>query len=253
MKCLYVAGQDANTREWIPVAELREEQDGYQLRYTRGAYRLPGFAGLGRMQALEKVYYSKALFPFFSNRIISKSRPEYGRYLRWLGLEALPTDPLELLAITGGVGATDSYELVAPPPRVGDTLRFDFFPRGLRYQPPQVVSQIVEVREQSPLYFMRDVQNEKDAKALAIRAERPHPMLLGYVPRYYCAGLSDLLDNSPTQVKARVKRINPDAPLDMKVLVSVEALVTPGFDVLAPMQDFRPINEGQVIEVLAQA
>ena len=153
MNRLYVASQSLETREWIPVAELREVEGGYQLSYTRGAQRLPGFSGLSRMQALDQVYYSDSLFPFFANRLLSKSRPEYKQYLHWLGLDALPRTPLEVLAVAGGIRATDNYELIAPPRQVGGTLYLDFFPRGLRYQPPGLVHQLLELKEEDSLYY----------------------------------------------------------------------------------------------------
>lgn len=246
MSRLFVAAQNLETREWVPVAELRERNDGYELRYTNGAARLSGFSGLGRMQALDKVYHSKTLFPFFANRLISKSRPEYRDYLRWLGLDASPKNPLEELAITGGVRATDSFELLAPPRYEDGVLKLTFFPRGLRYLPQSAIEHLSTQVEGSAVFLMRDVQNSKDPKALAIRTENPYPTLIGYVPRYYCEGFCRLLDISPTDVKLKVRRVNPDAPLDMKILLSVEAAVNRNFDLLADVNDFLPLTTSGV-------
>ena len=245
MRRLYVAGQNPDTREWIPVAELREVPEGFELRYTRGAQRLPAFSGLSRMQALDKVYYSRTLFPFFANRLISKSRPDYRQYLRWLGLDNIPSTPLEVLAITAGVRATDNYELVAPPRLVGQSMELAFFPRGLRYLPPLSLAQLEEFSEGTSVFLLKDVQNVKDVLALAIRTEQPHTMFVGYVPRYYCRGLTRLLDNSPACVEGRIKRVNLDAPLDMKLLVSIRSTIPEGFDVLSEVEDFLPLNSAQ--------
>lgn len=242
MNRLFVAAQNFETREWVPVAELRKRSEGYELRYTRGATRVPGFSGLGRMQALDKVYHSKTLFPFFANRLISKSRPEYRDYLRWLGLESTPTSPLEVLAITGGARATDSFEIIAPPRSEDTFLRLDFFPRGMRYLPSAGIEQLLTQKEGARAYLMRDVQNEKDVDALAIRTGHPNAVLIGYVPRYYCTGIGRLLNRAPLEVVTTIKRVNPDAPLDMKILLTVEASVPQGFNVLDDVGDFLPLT-----------
>jgi hypothetical protein len=242
MKRLFVAGQDPETREWIPVAELRQTSEGFELRYTTGATRLKGFNGLSRMQSLEKVYYSRTLFPFFSNRLVARSRPEFRDYLRWLDLDSEPSTPLEMLSITGGLRATDSYELFAPPEPCGAEIALKFFPRGLRYQSAAMLEQLLQQTTGAQLFAMKDVQNPHDPSAIALRTERPHAMLVGYVPRYYCLGLHRLLDTPNTRVNVQVKRVNRDAPLDMKLLVSITATVPSGFSVIDNVKDFLPVT-----------
>lgn len=251
MKNLYVAGQNEVTREWIPVAELRQIDNGYELRYTKGAQRLPGFTGLSRMQALDKSYYSRSLFPFFSNRVIPKSRPEFTSYVRWLGLETAPSSPMDLLSVTGGSRATDNYELVAPPRVIDGALELDFFLRGLRYLPAAVLSQVSDIQENAGVFLMKDVQNKIDQNALAIRVEQPSSMLLGYVPRYYARGIARLLESKDVNLTGEVKRINTDAPMDMRVLVSLKAKVPIGFDLLKDVDDFLPLTSGESERVSA--
>lgn len=251
MKRLYVASQNELSREWVPVAELRQLSDGYELRYTRGAQRLPGFSGISRMQGLDKVYYSKTLFPFFSNRLIPKSRPEYASFMRWLGLDSMPSSPMEMLALTGGVRATDGYELVAPPRTSGGKLELDFFPRGLRYLPPPALVLALETPEGEEVVLMKDVQNKQDAGAIAIRSENPYALLLGYVPRYYCLGLNRLLDSPDVRLTGRLHRVSPDAPLDMKVLIRLSATIPDGFELLSEVEDFLPLSSIQAERVSA--
>ena len=179
MRSLFVAAKHLESREWIPVAELLKHEDGYELRYLLGAERLPGFTGLSRMQSLEKSYRSKNLFPFFSNRILSKSRPEYQNFLRWLGKEELPSNPMEMLAVTGGARATDDYELFAHPKLVGGSLELEFFPRGLRHYTDRAVQDLLELSINERVYLLRDVQNGRDPDALAIRSEKPYQQLIG--------------------------------------------------------------------------
>lgn len=251
MKNLYVAGQDEITREWIPVAELRQLEDGYDLRFTNGAQRLPNFSGLGRMQSLDKVYYSRALFPFFANRLLSKSRPEYKSYIKWLGLDGIDGNAMDVLSVTAGVRATDSYELVATPNFAGNILHLKFFPRGLRYLSSNILEILMRQPEGSKVFLMRDLQNEKDPNALALRTETPSATLIGYVPRYYCPGICRLLSGEATSVQATIERVNQDAPLDMKILISLKAEVQNSFELFDGVNDFTPLTSahaGQISE-----
>lgn len=220
MNSIYVAWQNEGTREWVPVARLSRLGDQYELRYTRGAERAVGFSGLGRMNHLATVYKSNSLFPFFTNRLISKSRPEYAQYLHWLGLENTPDhDPLEVLALTGGIRATDSFEIIPRPEIRDEGLTLDFFTRGLRHQ-YLPASPHETLREGAPSYLMLDLQNNFDPMAIAIRSQDPK-LLLGYVPKYYSKRLCEKLREAAQDVKATIKRFNPEAPLDMRVLVRV--------------------------------
>ncbi len=242
MKQIYVTAQNSVTREWIPVAELSEESGVYRLRYTQGAARLPGFSGLGRMQALDESYYSPVIFPFFANRLLPRSRPEYRDYLRWVGLDSHPSNPMELLAITGGARATDGYQLVVRPKTEGNRLKLEFFARGIRHLPVEVTKLLFLQEVGAQVLLMKDIQNDKDSLALAIRTAEPASLFIGYVPRYYCFGITRLIDIAPDKVNVRIKRLNKDAPFDMQLLLSIEAECPNNFDLMEDVNDFHPFT-----------
>lgn len=248
MKHLYVAWQDVETREWIPVAMLNEIEEGYSLQYTRGARRFKSFSGLGRMGELEKVYYSKTLFPFFQNRVISKSRPEYKNYLNWLGLNEITGDPFSVLSLTRGVRATDSFELIPAPHQQGSKLVLDFFPRGLRHMPPGTIETISSLSPGTRLYLLKDIQNPIDANALLLRSDAPN-LAIGYVAKYYCSGLNNLLTSSADEVIVEVKQVNAEAPLDMRLLCTLTAPWAAGFQLLESEDDFLPWTKDANVEV----
>ncbi len=239
MKHLYVAWQDEDSREWVPVALLESRDDGYTLQYTKGAKRCKSFVGLGRMDALDQVYQSEQLFPFFQNRMINKSRPEYKNYLRWLGLDELTDDPFSILTVTGGLRATDSFELIPPPERDGDNLRLDFFPRGLRHMPEGTQDLISQLAPNDRLYLVRDIQNPKDPNALLLRTDAPNA-LVGYINKYYCSGLGQLLAKDSETVTVHVKQVNRDAPLEMRLLCTLKAPAALNFKLLECESDFLP-------------
>lgn len=239
MKHLYVAWQDKDSREWVPVAILESSDRGYKLQYTKGAKRCRGFTGLGRMDALDHIYYSETLFPFFQNRMINKSRPEYQTYLKWLGLNELTGDPISILAITGGLRATDSFELIPSPQRIGNQITVDFFPRGLRHMPEGTQEMIADIQPQARLLLLKDIQNPKDANAILLRTNEPNA-LVGYMAKYYCTGLGHLLSKDANSVVVSVKKVNLDAPLNMRLLCTLNAQAPLDFEFLECESDFQP-------------
>ena len=80
---------------------------------------------------------SDQLLPVFANRLMPKSRPEYGAFLGWSGFDAAsPPDPIALLGVTEGIRQTDQIEVF--PCLVLDEVgrsRNRFFLHGLRNMP----------------------------------------------------------------------------------------------------------------------
>jgi hypothetical protein len=237
MKNLYVGWQDQATREWIPVAKLERSDAGYKLTYTAGAHRCQGFSGLGRMTKLDASYFSPDLFPFFENRIIKKSRPEYKKYLEWIGIENLDPDPLKILQVTGGIRSTDNFELFSTPSYNGKNLCLEFFPRGLRYTHTKAIDDINNLSNNTPLFVMHDLQNDFDKAALLLRTNEPS-INIGYIPKYYNKGLKKLLD-SGIDARVLILQVNKDAPIDMRILCRLEINASPDIvDLLTINEDF---------------
>ncbi|MFZ6779064.1 HIRAN domain-containing protein [Undibacterium sp. Ji83W] len=238
---LFVAWQQPDSLEWIPIASLIYENNKYLFSYTQGVFRAKGFAPFGRMDKLDVVYESDTLFPLFSNRLINKSRPEFRDYLRWLGLNDAPEDNMSMLALTGGVRGTDLIELFQPPILTSDGFyKLEFFARSLVYLPKSTINLISELKIDSRLFLMKDSQNEFDPMALALRSESPKA-LLGYCPKYYAQDLDALLHAENSDLKVHVKCINLDAPLNMRLRCSVTAKIPSEFTHFESGIDFRPV------------
>lgn len=75
--------------------------------------------------------------------------------------------------------------------------------------------------------------------ALALRSEEASA-LLGYVPRYYCKGLFAILENQPEELLINVRSINPDAPLDMRLLCRLTAPWEYAIHLFELETDFQP-------------
>jgi hypothetical protein len=240
MQQLFVAWQQPTTREWIPVARLERENHVYQFSYTQGVTRAEGFRPFGRMTDLDTMYVSDTLFPFFSNRLLSKSRPEYKDYLAWMNSDPSNSDPLSMLAVTGGLRGTDSLELFPMPTRTAfGKFEIEFFARGLRHFNHSCVEAVSRLQAGDRLCLVRDLQNDADACALFMRTENPIH-LIGYVPRFYAKDLGHLLECSPSEMDVRVSRVNPDAPLSMRLLCKVSSPWPEDFVPFKNDADFAP-------------
>ncbi|MBW0448912.1 DNA-binding protein [bacterium M00.F.Ca.ET.228.01.1.1] len=242
MDALFVAWQEPESREWIPVGKLTRVNHVYKFAYTRGALRAANFQAFGRLSDLYATYESDTLFPVFSNRVIAKSRPEYRDYLRWIGLSDLDSDPLSVLAMTGGVRGTDSIELF-PQPKRTDNNRYQvtFFARGLRHLPKSSVEAIAELSPGDTLKLLHDCQNGFDEFAICLATLKPSH-LVGYCPKYYARDISRFLHTDAKSVDVKVKCVNLDAPLDMRLLCSVTAPWEPNYAPFENHDDFKLLS-----------
>ncbi len=248
MNILFVAWQQPDSREWIPVAKLEHVNGIYSFTYTQGVFRAKQFRPFSGMSYLDAVYESPQLFPLFANRLISKSRPEFKDHLRWLGLPEAIDSPMEMLALTGGIRNTDSIELFQPPVVIaGRQYNLDFFVRSLSHMPKAAIERIGDMAAGEKLCLMNDSQNDFDRLAIALRSNKP-AFMLGYCPKYYAKALGVLLANSESGLNARVKCVNLDAPLNMRLLCSVTAAVPHDFTPLEMERDFQPVTAAVPIE-----
>jgi len=223
MNVLFVAWQDPFDRNWQPVARLTFEDNRFQFVYTKGAETAKNFVPFGRMTDLYSVYESKELFPLFTNRLLSKNRPEYKEFLEWLNIPKGKDDPLVILARSGGKRGTDSLRIFpCPKPTLDGKYLLQFFSQGLRYLGKGDVEVIANLNSGAQLFLMLDVQNPQDSLAIALRTENP-PVFVGYVPRYFVADFQFLLNTKKDSVKVVVERVNQDAPIQLRLLCKITA------------------------------
>jgi hypothetical protein len=221
VKVLYLAWQEPESRQWYPVGKLTFDKGIYRFVYTKGSMLSKNFLPFGSMRDLYEVYRSPDLFPLFANRLISKKRPEYRDFLRWLDLREDEADPLVLLARTEGVRATDSLTVFpCPEPDPHGKYVVHFFSHGLRYLPDDARVRISKLRIGDRLYLMPDPQNVYDGFAIALRTNDP-ATIVGYCPRYISRDFLEILENDPDSVQVRVKRVNTDAPIQLRLLCTL--------------------------------
>ena len=112
MKKLFLAWQEPKSRHLFPIGCLEFDGAEYHFFYIKGVEkaRINGFNEVYSLPTLEKVYSSAHLFPLFSNRLMTRSRPDYAKYIQSLNIPAGEDDPMTVLARSGGGKATDSMK-----------------------------------------------------------------------------------------------------------------------------------------------
>jgi hypothetical protein len=240
MKVLYLAWQDPTERTWVPVGKLSFEDGMYRFVYTHGALRFANFIPFGRMKDLHAIYESRELFPLFANRLLPKSRPEYKDFLYWLNVKEDEDDPLALLALTGGIRETDSLTVFPCPEKTPEnTYHVHFFSQGIRYLPDATIDRVNSLSPGDLLYLMPDPQNPTDSFAIALRTKDP-PVIVGYCPRYLSKDFHVFLRALPREMKLCVERINPEAPMQLRLLCSLTAPWPKDFQPCSD-PDYRPL------------
>ncbi len=229
---VFVAWRDPKHHRCYPVARLARVRandptgsggDGveFEFTYVKGMEEAKGagFKHVVPFEHLDRVYRSRTLFPFFGNRIMAESRPGLRIFLNRLMLNR--ADPLEVLSRTGGIRATDSYE-VFPLPRFDPTMpgfRTFFLVHALRHFPPSTHERIDRLQQGERLFLMQDCQNEFDPNAMALRTE--DRVIVGHVPSCLLFEVYTL-ENDCEYMDFTVAKVNLPAPLDQRLLCELE-------------------------------
>jgi len=196
---------------------------------------------------LNRVYESDELFPFFSNRVLCPSRPDYPDFGSWLAYPASQRDPIALLARSGGQPETDSFQVFAPPEREAPgRYGAHFFVHGIRHLPEDSHRRAQRLQPKDRLLVMHDFQNAKDPDALLLRTAETTPndvYLIGYCPRYLLAeAFSDFMKDT-NWPNITVEQINPPpAPLQFRALCRM-VMACPELVVPCSGESYRPLVE----------
>ncbi len=225
MKKLFLAWQEPKSHHWFPIGCLEFDGNKYHFFYIKGVEkaRREGFTSVYSLPELDKIYSSTELFPLFSNRLMSRSRADYPKYIESLNISKGEDDPMTVLSRSGGSKATDTYE-VFPCPEIDEKGNYHthFFVHGLRYMPKCSIDKAVQLQQGDLLYLTHDFQNPYDPKALLLHTEDRHN--LGYCPRYLSQDIFTMLQEHPQQVKVTIDRVNlSPAPMQFRLLCNLIA------------------------------
>ncbi len=232
MKTLFLAWQ-APTRAWFPIGrmEAHPAQAFYVFEYTQGALDAEQSAGFQPLIAFPKFdqrYESGELFPLFKNRVLDPNRKDFADYLHSLGLDPSKSDPLEILAVSGGEKQTDSFE-VFPKLEKGPDNRFScrFFLHGLRHVSEAAKQRALSLSANEPLRVSLELNNPATGFAIQLTTEDYH--FIGWTPRYLVKDFLSAIALHPG-VEARVVRVNElGTPINRRVLVELSGKLPADF------------------------
>lgn len=226
---VYIAWQDPESRLWHVVGCLLAIEGGYLFQYTKGAMTSPKFTKFSGMDDFNGKYVSEDLFPLFKNRLLSSRRPEYKKFISWLGLNNSDTtfiNPIEILARSGGLRATDKLQMFKHiEVDSNGNVEHYFFSHGISHLSESAETRISKLEEGEQLLLSLDLQNKYDSTAVIIRADNPAEAV-GYVPRFFSGTISKMLLDDPLSLTLTVERISPDAPYHYRLLCKLSGRVT---------------------------
>ncbi|WP_112135641.1 HIRAN domain-containing protein [Marinomonas primoryensis] len=240
----FLTWQDPDSRDWHVIGLLEYEKEQYSFRYTQGSRATNNFVPFSGMENLTKEYRSLELFPIFRNRLLSSKRPEYPKFISWLGLNPKTVNSMDVLTRSGGVRGTDNLQLF-PKIELGKEGEFEhvFFVHGVRYLPESAQKRIDSLKSGDALYACLDIQNEFDNNAVLLRTQNP-PELLGYIPRYLSLELFSILKEDQNTLSFSAELISNEAPESYKLLCRVKGkLPTELQNSFMAGQEYQPLTD----------
>lgn len=240
---VYVAWQAPDTRQWHVVGNLQERDSGYVFKYTKGALRSEKFTEFSGMNDIKETYVSEDLFPLFKNRLLSSKRPEYPRFIGWLGLGENVATPIDILARSGGLRSTDQLQIFKKID-IDSNGNFEhfFFLHGLSHLNTMANERVSELKHGEVLRLCLDLQNEYDSDAVVVRADNPAE-IVGYCPRYFTSDIKKMLLGNPKSVSLSVEKISDDAPHNYRLLCKLAGQVnTECKSSLTPQDEFELVD-----------
>ncbi|PRO66356.1 HIRAN domain-containing protein [Alkalicoccus urumqiensis] len=222
---LWLVWQNPHTRMKYHVGSLLYVAgDGYYFEYdrtnkSRGLQDAVknGFTTFFAFPDLTKSYYSPFMFHAFSRRLPNKERPDYHSLLESYGLTG-SSHEMEILRVTKGKTATDTFELVSPLLMEKDTFSVDFYIEGWRYYDGDTSLDMLETGQELLL------RREPDLDKYAVEVFSPSNVKLGYIPAVYAEFFSTLLKEDHS-VRMTIKTINKSGIPQLKVMVHVTGAV----------------------------
>jgi hypothetical protein len=243
MNSLFLAWRAPN-RAWFPIGRLDAQviESHYRFAYTRGAElaeQTVGFQPLPAFPEFVRTYESSELFPLFQNRVLNPRRKDFAAYVASLDLPPSSTDPIAILAVSGGERQTDSLE-VCPriESRPDGAFRCRFFLHGWRQMPAASQARAMELKPGEDLGVSLELTNR--AVQVAILLTTDDYLFLGWTPRYLVPDLLKAISEKPS-VTAKVVRVNAaEVPANRRVLVELIGTLPPGSQPMSA-EEFQPL------------
>lgn len=167
-----------------------------------------GFTLLIGFPELNKVYTNNKLFSVFASRLPDRKRKDIDIILDKYGMKEF--DEYLLLKRSGARLPIDNLEFIDPILNVYEGMQRIFYMAGVRHylrcEGKDCMNEI-DVAEGDNIILRKEPENSHDR--FAVQMLDIHGRLLGYVPRYYSQGITELLDQGK-KIICSVYHLNQD-------------------------------------------
>src|SRR5438128_3136624 len=201
---LFVLWSDPQDGTRYVIGDLSREVDGFKFAYGRELDRAlaRGLKLLPEFPDRSKSYGERHLFSTFAQRIPSPARPDFSQMMDSWGVRVeLRDDPMEILARSGGIQATDRLELA----EFRDDLDPLTQPLLFRVAGPKHHDGTPQLCAGEHVVLLREKANPHDEYATLVLKKAGRP--IGYVPRQYSKMISQHLDTGHALETVAVQRL----------------------------------------------
>ncbi|MEE0712985.1 MAG: HIRAN domain-containing protein [Blautia sp.] len=192
---LYLIWKSEKSRKQYIIGELTKNGQ-YEFQYGEEVKDAiaDGFKPLLCFPKLDKVYKDNKLFSIFASRLPDRKRKNIHAILEKYGLEEY--DDYTLLKRSGARLPIDNLEFIDPIFNLDANVTRIFYMAGVRHYlkcEGKDCRQAVKVTRGDEVFLRKEPDNTYDQNAVQFLDN--YGNVLGYMPRYYSKGVSELLVN----------------------------------------------------------
>lgn len=204
---LYLIWKSEKSRKQHIVGILSKNGQ-YEFKYGKEVSEAieDGFTPLVSFPDIKIIYKNNALFPVFMSRLPDRKRKDITSILNKYGMDEY--EPYMLLKKSGARLPIDNLEFIDPILDLNKPFNRVFNLAGARYFvgcSGNDCEEAVEVVRGDEVILIHEYNNEKDVNAIAVyNSEKKQ---IGYIPRYYCEGVLQLL-NEGRKVQCFVNNVD---------------------------------------------
>ncbi len=190
---LYLIWKSEKTRKQYIIGQLTKNGQ-YEFQYGEEVQSAinDGFKPLLCFPDLDKVYKDNRLFTIFTSRLPDKKRKNIQEILKKYDLDEY--DDYMLLKRSGARLPIDNLEFIDPILDFDKNITRIFYMAGVRHYlncDGQNCAHAIEITRGDEMFLRREPDNNYDSNA--VQFLDASGKVLGYIPRYYSKGVTELL------------------------------------------------------------
>ena len=212
----------------VAVLDVDRDSSTFRFQYLDSIESVPEFRPFIGFPDLHRVYESPRLWPFFDLRVMDRKRPDYPKYVSWLGLTE-DADRVDILSRSGGEQKGDTVSLVEAPRVAADgATAATFLVRGTSYavHSNDSADTANRLRSGDQLTVVDDEANEANPDALLLTVAGDP---IGWIPDLLIEYARQVVKSGGTVTVLQNNGV--DAPWHMRFLVRLAGRAAPGWSI----------------------